>query len=96
MTPFSIQVQEAIAELTHRTKREIEAETAWRWAARASAAVMLIKTADTDVRRWQWISAAVEYGHEAIEHAASAGFEVLSQIQAQLAVESPALFGDNS
>ncbi len=92
MSPFSAQIQDAIAELTRRTKREIEAETAWRWAARAAAAVRL---ANTDrARQLRWIAVAVEYGHEAIEHAAVAGFEVLNEIQAQLAIESPPLFGD--
>lgn len=93
MTPFYLQVNAALAELKQHTKQEIEAETAWRWASRAAAAALLVNTADTDAQRFQWIAAAVEYGHEAIEHAASAGFDVLRQVKAQLAVESPALFG---
>lgn len=94
MTPFYNQVHNALAELKQRTKQEIEADTAWKWAARAAAAVLLVNAADTDAERFKWISAAVEYGHEAIEHAASAGFDVLRQVKAQLAVESPALFGE--
>lgn len=91
MTPFSIQVQEALAELTQRTKQDIEAETAWKWAARAGAAVRL---ANADgANRLRWIADAVEYGHEAIEHAGSVGPELLTEIRARLAAESPALFG---
>lgn len=92
MTPYRNQVHAALAELKQRTKQEIEAETAWKWAARAAAAVLLANTAES-ARQLRWIAVAVEYGHEAIEHAASASFEVLGQIRAQLAVESPALFG---
>ena len=95
MKPWPLQLQEALAEVTQRTKHEIESETAWRWAARAVACVRMIEQTDGPLRV-RWIAEAVQYGHEAIEHAASAGVEVLRAIQAQLASESPVLFGGGS
>ena len=52
----------AIAELQQKTLQQIQVETAYTWAYRASAARALGLDAD-----------AIEYEHEALEHAALSG-----------------------
>jgi hypothetical protein len=91
---FPAQVQAAIVELTTRTKAEIEAETAWKWAARAVAALRLSRQQTDLSMAARCLPSAIEYGHEAIEHAASAGVEVLIAVRDALAAESPQLFGE--
>jgi hypothetical protein len=60
VAPF---VQQAIAEFrSGKTLRQIQHETAYVWAGRAIAAQMMGHPAD-----------AIEYAHEAIEHAALSG-----------------------
>lgn len=88
-----MQVQEAIAELNKRSKSDIESETAWRWAARAIAALQMAERTD-GAMRIHWMAQAVEYGHEAVEHAGSAGLDVLRDVHARLVGESPVLFGE--
>lgn len=56
------------AELQQKTRAQIETETADKWGARAVAAYGLF-VADKDTR---WLSDAIEYAHEAVEHAAAA------------------------
>jgi len=51
-------VEEARAELRKKSLDEIQRETAWKWAARAVAAVEMGAYSD-----------AHEYAHEAVEHA---------------------------
>jgi len=55
-------VTNALSELSHKSLRQIQFETAMVWYGRAVAAVTLGKTAD-----------AIEYAHESIEHAALSG-----------------------
>lgn len=55
-------IRRAAEELTQKTLNDIQVETALVWAGRAYAAAQMRKLAD-----------AVEYAHEAIEHAALSG-----------------------
>lgn len=55
-------VTHALSELSHKSLRQIQFETAMTWYGRAIAAATLGKTAD-----------AIEYAHESIEHAALSG-----------------------
>jgi hypothetical protein len=59
---------EARREILEKSRSLIEAETAYKWADRAVAAWQL--HADTDAE--QWLRDAVDYLHEAVEHAALA------------------------
>lgn len=62
-TPFLAEfVTQALTELSNKPLRQIQLETAMVWYGRAVAAAMLNKQAD-----------AIEYAHEAIEHAALSG-----------------------
>lgn len=56
----------ALVELNQKSITQIQAETAYTWAYRAAAAWRMQNTAD-----------AVEYQHEAIEHAALTGDDTL-------------------
>ena len=60
--PFAEFVTHALTELGRKSLRQIQFETAMVWYGRAVAAMTLAKTAD-----------AIEYAHEAIEHAALSG-----------------------
>jgi len=74
-------LEEARATLRSKTKETIETETAATWGARAIAAYEQFRaTGNTE-----WFVQAVEYEHEAIEHAASAPPGTLEQIQLELA-----------
>jgi hypothetical protein len=55
-------VTKALSELSYKSLRQIQFETAMVWYGRAIAAATLGKTAD-----------AIEYAHESIEHAALSG-----------------------
>lgn len=55
-------VTQALSELSHKSLRQIQFETAMVWYGRAVAAMTLGKTSD-----------AIEYAHESIEHAALSG-----------------------
>jgi len=61
-------VTKALSELSHKSLRQIQFETAMVWYGRAVAAVTLGKQAD-----------AIEYAHESIEHAALSGDNGLLQ-----------------
>lgn len=67
-------VKQALTELKQKSLRQIQLETAMAWYGRAVAAAMLSKQAD-----------AIEYAHEAIEHAALSGdLALLGAIRAGL------------
>lgn len=61
-------VEEARAEILQKPRVAIEEETARKWAARAVAASILFK--ETGGHRW--LHDALDYAHEACEHAAFA------------------------
>jgi hypothetical protein len=65
---FNDMVRHAQAELTHKSLTDVQVETAYKWAARACAAHYLGHIED-----------AVEYAHEAIEHAALSGDDAVLQ-----------------
>lgn len=74
MVDLSEQVKKAVGELRSKTLKDIQIETAKTWAGRACVAAALDKPQD-----------AVEYAHEAIEHAALSGEEgLLTDIRAAL------------
>lgn len=61
-------IQRAVDELSVKSLADIQIETALTWAGRACAASHIGRLAD-----------AVEYAHEAIEHAALSGHDTLLQ-----------------
>lgn len=72
---LSEHVARALAELKQKELRQVQIETAMVWYGRAVASAMLHRTAD-----------AIEYAHEAIEHAALSGTDsLLRDIRAGLA-----------
>ena len=65
-------LEEAQREIGKKSRAEIEAETAWKWAARAAAAYVYYETGRTVRSNEHWLADATDYYHEAIEHAALA------------------------
>lgn len=63
MLPYAY-IQRALEELQQKTLEDVQIETALTWAGRACAARQLGRLAE-----------AVEYAHEAIEHAALSGHD---------------------
>ena len=63
---LSEHVARALTELKQKDLRVIQRETAMVWYGRAVAAAMMVNSAD-----------AIEYAHEAIEHAALSGADTL-------------------
>jgi hypothetical protein len=72
---------EARIELDKRKKADIEQETACTWGARAVAAFERFKA----TRDLNWMAVAVEYEHEALEHAAACSATCLQTIETELA-----------
>lgn len=73
MTP---EQQEAMKELSQKSLKTIQVETAMKWAHRAWAAYTMAHTlSDTKMldQTIRWLHDAVEYEHEAIEHASLSG-----------------------
>jgi hypothetical protein len=73
-------VPAARQELPVKNKAMIDAETAEVWGARAVAAFELFKASGD---QW-WFACAVEYRHEAIEHAAGGPPGTLERVLAEL------------
>lgn len=74
-------LRDALRELQTKSRQEIETETAFKWAARALAAYTIyFETGETE-----WLFDAIEYHHEAVEHAADT--PVLLEIVQTLADE---------
>lgn len=74
LTPY---ITKAAAELRHKTLRDIQIETALTWCGRACAAA-LSGTVNGGAD-------AIEYAHEAIEHAALSGSDtLLRDVRAEL------------
>jgi hypothetical protein len=65
--------KEAIEELKAKTLRDIQVETAKKWAHRAWAARAMTLAAPTK-DKLKWVHDATEYEHEALEHAALSGY----------------------
>jgi hypothetical protein len=63
-----LKIEEARDEIASKTHRQIEEETAWKWASRAAASYELVSNKGEDkLAIW---SMAEDFYHEAIEHAA--------------------------
>ena len=73
-------VDEAIAELAHKSEPDIELETAAKWGSRAVAAWQYYCQTN-DVR---WRDIATVFRHEAIEHGATAGPRIADQLTWEL------------
>jgi hypothetical protein len=74
------QLEAARVELSQKSSIQIDAETAVMWGARTVVALERFK-ATGDLT---WYQNACDYRHEALEHAGSAGIEVLAAIREEL------------
>jgi len=72
-------LREALLELNQKTHRQIEKETAWKWAARACAAYLLVQNEDNLGIALDRFAEAEDYSREAVEHAATSAEEFLPQ-----------------
>jgi hypothetical protein len=73
-------VEKAKNELAVKKLSSLQEETAYVWGARAMAAFQHFQTSNWE----RWLSEALEYRHEALEHAALAGPQVYYQVQVGL------------
>ncbi len=73
---------EARVELSKKSREQIDLETAVKWGARAVAAFEVYRRSG-DVR---WFGVAVEYAHEAREHAANGPPGTLERIRQEMKV----------
>lgn len=74
MIPMQRYVEQGLVELQAKTLKQIQIETARTWCGRACAAAELGLPAD-----------AIEYGHEAVEHAALSGDDgLLNEVRSAL------------
>jgi hypothetical protein len=67
---FEQKIKEATEELSKKSYRDIQVETAFKWAARACASYKNVSSAKTDGAKLHTYLLAEEYAHEAVEHAA--------------------------
>ena len=77
-------LEQATQELMRKTMRDIQVETAYVWAYRSQAARKLAdkaRLAGALADAGAWAMDAQEYEHEALEHAALAGDNVLSAVR---------------
>jgi hypothetical protein len=87
-TPAEIAV--AKTEITQKTRAQIETETARKWCARACAAFQQY-TAEGDMR---WLVDAIDYAHEAVEHASATDNDsVLADVRASVNASRKAALG---
>jgi hypothetical protein len=84
MTPrMKAAVEKASGELSQKSLHDIQVETAYTWCGRACAASHKVASGHPDVDRL--LGDAIEYAHEAIEHAALSGDDaVLDEVRATL------------
>lgn len=74
-------IEKAKNELTLKTLANIQEETAYTWGARALAAFAIWQT----IHDGRFLSDALEYRHESLEHAALAGPTVYLMVRSGLA-----------
>jgi hypothetical protein len=74
---MSPEQREALDELTKKSLKDIQVETARKWAYRAWAARSFSEWAKNPGAREKWLHDATEYEHEALEHAALSGDDAL-------------------
>jgi len=70
----------AHVELQAKTMAQINAEAAATWGARAVASYERFRATHEN----RWLVMAIEFRHEACEHAGEAGIETLQQLHAEL------------
>jgi hypothetical protein len=63
-----LDVKKAAKEIAEKSLDDIQKETAWTWAARSCAAYVAARKIPKDKAKWE--HDALEYQHEATEHAA--------------------------
>lgn len=91
-----LKVKEAKEELNKKSYRDIQVETAWKWASRAAASYDNVLSASRDKKVITWTIAG-EYYHEAIEHAAlveDGAASLLKEIQNQVGQYEAKAFDD--
>jgi hypothetical protein len=86
---FSPSVEAAREELRTKSKQQIEAETSEKWCARAVAAYGFY----TSTISLQWLSDAIAYHGEAVEHAAHASPQQLAYVESILDESQRVAFG---
>jgi len=69
-------IDQARRDLVAKSHADIERDTAETWAARSFAAWELHR----QTGEWHWYREAIEYWHEAKEHAAEAGVSFLTEL----------------
>lgn len=81
-----LNLEAAQKELSEKSYIDIQMETAWKWASRAVVAYQASIDGKNTPEKLGWYLQGVEYGHEAIEHAALVEDKgkVLNDIQSNL------------
>jgi len=67
---MSLNLAEALEEIQNKSYRQIEMETAWKWASRSAAAYQLVSNSNEKKHILETFSVAEDFYHEAVEHAA--------------------------
>lgn len=80
----------AALEVAQKSDRQIERETALKWADRAVACYHRCAAATTARERERWLLRAESYRHEALEHAALAGGGLVARVGHALSVAARA------
>jgi len=82
-----LKVKEAKKELSEKSYKEIQTETAYKWGSRACAAYEIQIEATSDREKLMFWTLGEEYYHEAIEHAALVDdkAELLKKLDEELA-----------
>jgi hypothetical protein len=75
-------IPQAEVDLSQSSRRELDRQTACIWGARAIVAWHYYRTTGN----FAWYIDAIEYRHEAIEHAGSAGSSTLEELLSDLQV----------
>lgn len=80
---MGLNVKAAREELENNSYNDVQRQTAWKWASRASASYELVVSAPQERKIVTW-TMAEEYYHEAVEHAALVNdgtYKLVSEIQ---------------
>jgi hypothetical protein len=64
-------IEEAYQELLHKSHKDIEVETCYKWAGRAVAAYIMISRTEIPKKQLQLLADAEDYFKESVEHAAT-------------------------
>lgn len=82
-----LDIESAQVEIHTKSKAQIEAETAWKWASRAVACYYEASSTKNAVEQAKWLRQAEHYQDEALEHASQVrdGARTLLMVEAALA-----------